>query len=104
MSLRTALVVLLFVGCDESDDRSAHPIVLPPPGEQPKSAGPRENVSPLTPIVLPDVPVPPPAKPPPPPPPPERVDPKTPEPVPAEVVAPSLPEPEQPAPLKKKKR
>ena len=108
MFLRLALVVLLLAGCDESDDREAHPIVLPPtkPSEERKSTG---DVSPLTPIVLPDVAVPPPAKPAPPPPPPERAEPATPEAAQVLVAAPDdeklvLPDVQKPPPPKKKKK
>ena len=108
MTARLALVLVLFSGCDESDDRSARPIVLPPV-EQKKSPGPSADVSPLTPIVLPDVAVPPPAKPAPPPPPPERAEPATPEAAQVPVAAPDdeklvLQEVQKPPPLKKKKR
>lgn len=106
MSPRLPLLLVLLAGCDEPDDRSAHPILLPPV-EQPKNTRSNENVSPLTPIVLPREAVPPP----PanlPPPPPERVEPKTLEaPVaalPVEEIAPPEQPLKPPPPKKKKKR
>lgn len=95
MTPRLALLVVLFAACDEAEDREAHPIVLPPaaPSEQKKSAG--EDVSPLTPIVLPKEATPPPTQPAPMPPPMPRaeVTPEPVEPAKAEVVeAPAAPE------------
>jgi hypothetical protein len=86
MTLRLALLVVLFAACDDSDDREAHPIVLPPaaPSEPRTSDG--EDVSPLTPIVLPKEATPPPMQAAPPPPPVQ----------PTEVIAPPAPEPVEP--------
>jgi hypothetical protein len=91
MTPRLALLMLLFAACDEADDREAHPIVLPPaaPSEQKRSDG--EDVSPLSPIVLPKEATPPPTKPEPTPPPMQRTE------VEAPVTAPPPPEPVEPA-------
>ena len=92
MKTRLALMVLLFAGCDEADDREAHPIVLPPvepTAPREKSSG--DDVSPLTPIVLPKDAKPPPTQPAPTPPPMQRTE------VVAPVSAPPTTEPVEPA-------